>query len=166
MVRDVMQRFPEQRDAYLAFEIHRRERDRILYSSVRHVSSLHAWSAVKSVLVTGIAIFSLLYALGLAASFANWVQALQAYKINIPMPLSKGVDLNVGTLVPTSTVIVYAAKLPMIRWQDAVMVAFVAMAIVLLGSLVSGYLLWNRTRSIKNGIMDIEEEISILKSWQ
>jgi len=42
----------------------------------------------------------------------------------------------------------------------------VAMAIVLLGSLVSGYLLWNRTRSIKNGIMDIEEEISILKSWQ
>ena len=166
MVRDIMQRFPEQRDAYLAYEIHRRERDRILYASVRHVTGLHAWSAVKSMLVTGFTIFSLLFALGLAASFANWVQGLQAYKINVPMPLTKGLDFDVGSLVPTSTLIVYAAKLPMIRWQDAVMVAFIVMAIMLLGNIISGYLLWNRTRSIQNGIMDIEDEIKILKSWQ
>ena len=153
MVRDIMQRFPEQRDAYLAYEIHRRERDRILYASVRHVTGLHAWSAVKSMLVTGFTIFSLLFALGLAASFANWIQGLQAYKINVPMPLTKGLDLDVGSLVPTSTIIVYAAKLPM-------------MAIMLLGNIISGYLLWNRTRSIQNGIMDIEDEIKILKSWQ
>jgi len=164
-IRDLIQRFPDEQTGLLAYEIRRRERDLLLYKSVRSVTHFQLWSALRSALVTGAAFFLLVVGAAQVVKFAQWVSDLQQTKVPIAAPLIKGVNLDIGSYIPSSTFITYAAKLPAWDWKDAGMLAIGLIAVILAIRMVTGWLVWRRSRSLLAAMDDIQDELSTLRAW-
>ena len=164
-VRDLAQRYPADQGNIFKYEISRRERDLTLYKSVRSVTHFQLWSAVRNALVTGGIFFLLVLGISEIAKLAQWIQDLQTTKIPVAAPLLKGISLDIGQFVPSSTFINYAARLPAVNWQDAGMLAIALIAILLSIRVVTGWLMWRRSRALVDAMEDIEDELSVLRNW-
>jgi quinol-cytochrome oxidoreductase complex cytochrome b subunit len=165
-VRDLIERHPKERERLVAYEIRRRERERLLYRGTRKLMHVHAWSSVKTVLALGLSVFFFAWTLGQLAQFAQWVREVQAFAVTIPIPLREDIKLELGKMVPTSTVLTFAAGLPAWDWRDAGVIALVAMALLLVEKIFLAYLTWKHARELRSAVVEIDEEIRVLKEWR
>jgi len=165
-VRDILERYPADRAMFLIHEIRRRERELTLYRSVRGVSHFQLWEAVRSTIVTGVLLFLLIMGVGEVAKLSQWVVGLQSSKIPIPIPFVKGVNLDIGQYMPSSTVITLAAQLPAWDWRDAGVIVAAIVAALLAFRLVTGYIVWKRSRVLRTAMIELEDEVDVLRSWR
>ncbi|MFA6429791.1 MAG: hypothetical protein WCV84_04825 [Patescibacteria group bacterium] len=166
VVKDLIQRLPAERSRILAYEIDRRERDVLVYDSIRSVTKLHIWDTLKTVLTTGALVFTLVALVGQLAKLGQWITDMQSAKLPVKVPALGGFNLDVGSYVPTSTAIGHIARLPGWDTQDALTAALIVMGLITIGRIIAGVIIWQRSQGLREAGEEVKEEIAVLHAWQ
>ncbi len=164
-VRDLIERHSKDREPIIRAAIKERELLFALTGGVRDTMRWQVWSAVKAIVGISLILFIAIWTVGQVAAFASWVQDVQRTELVLPVPFSNGARLAIGHLVPTSTVIAAASRLPAFGGNDAFAIAAIAAVLVALERLAVAFFAWRRVRVLKTAHRHLRGEIKELKSW-
>jgi hypothetical protein len=164
-VRDLTERYAKDREPIIRAAIKERELLFVLTGGVRDTMRWQVWSAIKAIVGISLILFIAIWTVGQVAAFASWVQDVQSTEVVLPVPFSNGARLAIGHLVPTSTVIAAASRLPAFGGNDAFAIAAIAAVLVALERLVAAFFAWRRVRVLKSAHRDLRGELRELRSW-
>ncbi len=163
-IEDFIKRYPEKRLTILDDEIHHRERELLLYTSAYTLVRLHIFASLRVILGAGLSVFLLVWSLSqlaqLAQSFVNFQ--------NAPFGLSE----RVGELLFSTSTRLLSSTMSSsglvgafyhLDWQDAASIGFAVTIVIFLEKCIVGFFAYRRSRALKSGLHELEEEIEILK---
>lgn len=165
-LKDFLDRHPHDRSVLLAYEIRKRERERLLYGSTRQLMRMHLWSIVKSSFLWIVTVFSIVFTIGTLSDFGRWLQNAGRYTLTLPPPLPQHYQIDLSSLVPTSTVITTFARLPNWNWQNALAISLLIAGIVFVEKMVIGYFTLHKAKQLHDAGKELEEELNVLREWQ
>ncbi len=166
MVADLVARIPERAEDVLASELARRERERTMTHETRSLLSWHPINTTRTVLLFGLHGFVLAWALGWLAALGHAYSQLKTASIAIPLPLVQDLAFDLGNIVPTSTALSVASRLPPIDFRAAIGVGLVIAFIVAMERAIIAAFQWKKARMLRLAEAELQNEIDTLKSWQ
>lgn len=166
IVADLVARIPERGQEVIASEIARRERERTMTRETRSLLSWHPINTTRTVLLFGLHGFVLAWALGWLAALGHAYAQLKTSSIAIPLPLVQDLAFNIGTIVPTSTALSVASRLPPIDFRDAIGVGIAIAFVVAVERGIIAAFQWKKARLLRAAEDELQAEIETLKSWQ
>ncbi len=164
-VQDLIDRLPAERERLLRHEIHWREREQLQSRGIRRLMHGHAWVSFRTVFAIGLSVFVFVFTLGQFAGLARWVQQLQTTTLEIPKTVQRTLGLSLDSLVPTSTVVEYAAQLPPIGLVESGLVALLVVIALLAWKGYNTYFLLLQAHELRREQKSLQEEIDILMTW-
>ncbi len=165
-LKDLIDRAPRDREVLLAYEIRKRERERLLYGSTRQLMRMHLWSNVKSLLLWIVTVFSIILTVGALSDFGRWLQNAGRYTLNLPPPLPQHYQIDLSSLIPTSTVITAFARLPNWNWQNALAISLFIAGVILVEKVILGYFTLHKAKQLNDAGRELDEEVKVLREWQ
>lgn len=165
-LQETLERHPEARQPLLASEIARRECEIVLLRSHRLLLRLQLWSALQTALIAGLIIFSFGVALSGLVEFAKVVQRVGAWNATLTgNVLTRGLQGQIQSLIPTSTVLNVAQAIPFWDIRDATALSLIVAFIILALRIAQGVAHWRASGRLKQGMKLLEQEVKTLKSW-
>lgn len=121
------------------------------------------WTMVQSLILIGVALFSLILAVGGLAQLARWFTVIQ--QLNIPWAASLGFSefLNATSSLPSPGVINALSKFPLWGFKDATMTALIVMALLLAFHIWKGFHFLADIRIIRETIKEIDARLEVLQ---
>jgi len=165
VVQDLIGRLPAERERLLKHEINWREREQMQFRGIRRVMHLHAWMSFRTVFVIGITVFIFVYTLGQFAGLARWVQTVRNTALSVSQPIQMGLGLSPEGLVPSSTLLHYAAQIPVLGLWDAGLLALIVVIVLVLWKGYNTYFLLQQARGLRRAQRELQEEIDVLSTW-
>lgn len=165
VVRDTIERHPKEREGIIQSAIAERELLVALTGGVRDTMRWQLWSAGKSILAVALIFFIAVWTVGKIAALATWITHVQNTEIVLPVPFANEAHFPIGHVIPTSTVIAAASRLPAFEGSDAFTVAAIAGLLVAVEKLLVAMYAWKRVRLLRLGARDLRGEIEELRSW-
>lgn len=165
LVQDLTERLPAERERILRHEINWREREQMQFRGIRRVMHLHAWMSFRTVIFVGITVFIFVFTLGQFAGLARWVQTVRNTALSVSQPIQAGLGLSPESFVPSSTLLHYAAQIPVLGLWDAGLLALIVVIALVLWKGYNTYFLLLQARGLRRAQRELQEEIDILRSW-
>lgn len=166
MVADLIARIPERADDVITAELERRERERTMTHETRNLLSWHPIHTTRTVLLFGFHGFVLAWAIGWLAALGHAYAQLKSSAIALPLPLVQELSFDLGSIVPTSTALSVASRLPPIDLRDAIGVGIVIALIVAVERGIIAALQYKKARLLRTAEEKMDAEIAMLKSWK
>ncbi|MEN9558727.1 MAG: hypothetical protein RL141_1096 [Candidatus Parcubacteria bacterium] len=166
MVADLIARIPERAQEVIASELAKREREQTVAHETRNLLSWHPINTTRMVLLFGFHGFVLAWALGWLGAIGQAYAHLKVTTIAVPLPLVQDLSFNLGTLVPTSTVLSVASHLPTLDFRDALGIGIgIAIVVALERGIIAAFQ-WKKSRLLRAAEMELEKEMELLRGWQ
>jgi|GEM_PF-2947606 len=162
---DLLKRYPERKRELIEYAIRDRERRITMTSETRHLLSWHPIHTVKIIFVSGFATFILVWLITQIAQIGQWYSQLKALGFTLPLPIIGERVIDLGSHIPTSTMLVTASKLPLLTAKTSIYSALAVMVILILERVISTLLQWKKIKSLKKAEEELHTEIKILNSW-
>lgn len=166
MVADFIARVPERAQDVIASELEKRERERTMAHETRGLLSWHPINTTRTVLLFGFHGFVLAWALSWLGALGQAYAQLRSATIELPLPLVQNLSFDIGSLVPTSTALSVASRLPTINFRDAVGVGIAIAIVIALERGVLAAFQWKKARLLRAAEEELKKEVDILRSWQ
>ncbi len=165
-LQDTLERYPQARKPLLEAEIARRECQVVLLKSHRLLLRLQLWSALQTAVIAGFIIFSFGVALSGLVQVGKFVQQFGTWNASLPTNvLTRGFQQQVGSILPTSTVLQVADYIPFWDLKDATRLSVLVAVIVLALRIAQGVSQWRANQRLKKGGQMIQQEIDVLRKW-
>lgn len=164
--KDLMDRMPERREEIIGHGIRRREELRLAFRAARTRIGWHPAHTAKVIAISGVVTFILAWLLSYISAFGHWYAAAKDWSVRVPLPLLGEKTIDIGAVVPTSTPLGFAARLPAFGLTESAYAAAGVVGLIIFERLLLAVVNVSSIRKLKGAERELDEEIRMLEEWK
>ena len=163
MVADIITRIPGRAEALIAYEIDRRERERVLMQETKNLLSWHPWHMIRFLILSGAVAFAVTWLFSVILVFAKLYNQTVGSKLGIPF---LGETLSSVSAFLPKQIGPMLSDLPNFGALESFFVALGVVFLIALVKVVFIFVNWKRIKVLSQAEQVLTEELKALGNWK